>query len=299
MIRNLGVVALLAALLGPGGERFALQANATLSVSHEARSLQPGEILFLTVKSFHRLKNVAGKAAARQFLFSGDAEGRRWIGLYGIDLDAALGPSTIQIQGIAPDGRTVQTEYVIEIRGKQFPTRRLTVDEKFVNPPPEVLDRISAETKLVQALFQKTTPERLWTGPFVAPVNAPLGSPFGLRSVFNNQPRSPHSGTDFRAPAGTPIRAPNAGIVVLAADLYYAGNSVIIDHGHGLYSYFAHLSRFDVEEGARVRTGDVVGRVGATGRVTGAHLHWSVRLAGARVDPISLLEVTGGKSPEK
>lgn len=299
MVRHFGALVLCAVLLGAGGEWSLSQANATLSVSHEARSLQPGEVLLITVRSSHRLTRVSGQAYGRQFLFYGDADGRVWNGLLGIDLDAPAGQSKIQIQGTMPDGRPVQTGHAIAIRDKQFPTRRLTVDEKFVNPPPEAMERINAESRLLQALFQIATPERMWDGPFVAPVSAPLGSPFGLRSIFNNQPRSPHAGTDFRAPSGTPIKAPNAGVVVLAADLYYAGNTVILDHGHGLYSYFAHLSRFDVTDGARVRTGTVIGRVGATGRVTGAHLHWSVRLAGARVDPMALLEVMGGKPPAK
>ena len=135
------------------------------------------------------------------------------------------------------------------------------------------------------------TDERLWSGGFLRPVPGDSTSSFGRRSVFNGQPRSPHSGTDFRGAEGTRITAPNAGIVVLAADLYFSGNVVIIDHGWGLYSYFAHLSSIAVEDGIRVEQGDVVGDVGATGRVTGPHLHWTVRLNDARVDPLSLMQL--------
>ena len=121
----------------------------------------------------------------------------------------------------------------------------------------------------------------------------PANSAFGTRSILNGQPRSPHSGADFRSAAGTPIKAPNAGRVVLAGDRYFTGNTVIIDHGLGLFSLFAHLSEVSVKEGDSVQSGEVVGKVGATGRVTGPHLHWSVRLSGARVDPLSLLAALG------
>ena len=115
----------------------------------------------------------------------------------------------------------------------------------------------------------------------------------GSRSIFNGQPRSPHSGADFLSPAGTPVAAPNAGRVVLADDLYYTGGTIVIDHGVGVISVFAHLSSIDVTEGTAVNVGDVVGKVGATGRVTGAHLHWTLRVGGTRVDPLSLLDLLG------
>jgi len=116
---------------------------------------------------------------------------------------------------------------------------------------------------------------------------------FGTRSIFNGVRRSPHSGTDFLSPAGTPIQAPNGGRVVLARNLYFTGNTLVIDHGLGLLSLFAHLSAFSVQEGDVVSTGQIVGNVGATGRVTGPHLHWAVRANGSRVDALSLLAVLG------
>jgi murein DD-endopeptidase MepM/ murein hydrolase activator NlpD len=120
-------------------------------------------------------------------------------------------------------------------------------------------------------------------------------SAFGTRSIFNGLPRTAHGGADFLSAAGTPVHAPNAGQVVLARDLYFSGNTVIIDHGAGLFSMLAHLSTIDVREGDRAANDQVVGRVGATGRVTGPHLHWAVRVANARVDPLSLLALLGRK----
>jgi murein DD-endopeptidase MepM/ murein hydrolase activator NlpD len=127
----------------------------------------------------------------------------------------------------------------------------------------------------------------------VRPVPQEANSSFGTRSIFNGTPRNAHGGADFMSPAGTPIHAPNAGRVVIARDLYFSGNTVVIDHGLGLFSTLAHLSAFDVHEGDRVSAGQIVGRVGATGRVTGPHLHWAVRVGSARVDPLSVLSVLG------
>ena len=125
------------------------------------------------------------------------------------------------------------------------------------------------------------------------PVPGKAVSRFGSRSVFNGQPRAPHGGADFISSEGTPVLAPGAGRVLLAHDLYFSGNTVVIDHGLGLFSLLAHLSAFDVREGELVTEGQTVGRVGATGRVTGPHLHWAVRAGGARVDPLSVLALLG------
>ena len=122
-------------------------------------------------------------------------------------------------------------------------------------------------------------------------------SRFGTRSIYNGSARSAHGGADFLSPSGTPVQAPNAGRVAIARDLYFTGNTVVIDHGLGLFSMLAHLSAIDAREGDSVSAGQVVGRVGATGRVTGPHLHWAVRAAGARVDPLAVLALLGSEKP--
>src|SRR5207237_2671212 len=133
---------------------------------------------------------------------------------------------------------------------------------------------------------------------FVPPVPSTVASHFGARSIFNGQVRSPHSGADFPSPTGAPVAAPNAGRVVLARDLYFSGNTVVLDHGLGLFSPLAHLSVIDVREDDRVVAGQEVGKVGATGRVTGPHLHWAVRVDGARVDPLAVLAMLGRETPQ-
>src|SRR5262249_16210579 len=141
--------------------------------------------------------------------------------------------------------------------------------------------------------LDRVTPERLWSMPFVRPVQDPANSRFGTRSIFNGEARSPHGGTDFLSPLGTPVKSPNAARVLPARELYFTGNTVIIDHGLGVVSMLAHLSRIDVREGDTVSAGQILGLVGATGRVTGPHLHWALRVSRARVDPLSALAVVG------
>jgi murein DD-endopeptidase MepM/ murein hydrolase activator NlpD len=272
-------------------------AESRIKVSRRARALQPGEVLLLRAESDKPLDRLRAEAFGREFPMFPESSGLRWTGLVGIDLETAAGRYPLRIRGAGPGGEAVYWEEELLVRAKQFPVRRLTVDERFVSPPPEVLTRIREEAEKVRAVFAQVTPRRFWSGPFRAPVPGPVISEFGKRSVYNGQPRSPHAGTDFRAAAGTPVRAPNAGRVALAAELYYSGKTVIVDHGFGLYSYFGHLSAVSVREGAMVAAGDVVGRVGATGLATGPHLHWSVRLAGTRVDPMSLLNLFAPRGP--
>lgn len=268
---------------------------AGLKITHYERSLQPGEVVLLTVESPRPLQDVEAVAFGKRFPFYSGSKPEVWHGLIGIDPESRAGRCRVRVLTTGVDGTSSQDDYLLEIKSKVFPTRRLSVDERYVTPPKEVEERIRAEARRVEGIFSAPTSRRLWQGPFIVPVPAPASSGFGRRTVFNEQPRSPHWGTDFDAGPGTPIKAPNSGRVVLASDLYFSGNAVIIDHGQGLYSYLAHMSEISVREGADVQTGEVVGKVGATGRVTGPHLHWSVRLSGIRVDPLSLVAALAGK----
>lgn len=255
-----------------------------------AREFAPGEIVLLSVRPSVPLSSLSVEAFDRIF-YGFPTQDDRWNVLIGVDLETVAGRYRALVVGLRPSGERAQAEQWLEIQSKEFPTRRLTVEPRFVTPPESELRRIREESALVSKLFARQTPERLWEGAFLRPVPGTETSGFGRRSIFNEQPRSPHTGADFRAAEGTPIASPNAGIVILVRDLYYAGNTVMIDHGMGLISYFAHLSRFEVSEGQHLKPGDVIGRVGATGRVTGPHLHWTLRLNETRVDPVSLLEV--------
>jgi murein DD-endopeptidase MepM/ murein hydrolase activator NlpD len=205
--------------------------------------------------------------------------GKTWKDLIGIDL--ATRPGTYPMSSGA----------TLRVLPKQFPVRRLTVAPEFVTPPPEALAQIAEDNKKTSAIWRRMTP-RKWSGAFLLPVDDTATSSFGTRSFFNGQPRSPHTGTDFLSPSGRPVRAANHGVVVLAEPLYFTGNTVIVDYGDGLYSLFAHLSELRAREGDTVEPDTVVGLVGATGRVTGPHLHWGVKLQGANVDPLTLVAAT-------
>lgn len=261
-----------------------------LTLDHYARSLQPGEVVLLRVSAPGSVSGLSGEAFGKPLSFFQSDSGQ-WMALAGIDLEAGVGKHSVHAEAVEENGDSLQASLELEVAPKQFPTRRLTVDSKYVDPPADTLQRIQRESRKLRRIFAAVTSQRLWQGAFRRPVPGQANSSFGKRSILNGKPRSPHSGTDFQAALGTPIQSPNRGAVVLAEDLYFSGNTVILDHGQGLYSYFAHLSEIKVEEGQKVSSGDLLGLVGATGRVTGPHLHWSVRLNGARVDPLALMEV--------
>lgn len=221
-----------------------------------------------------------------------------WRALVGIDLGIAPRRYVVAIEASGGSQPATST-YRLQVAARTFPTRRLRVADNFVNPPKSELARISRETQELAALWNTSAPEPLWKEPFVRPVPGAANSAFGTRSFFNGQLRSRHSGGDFVGATGTPVQAPGGGRVVMAADLYFSGNTVVIDHGAGLFSLLAHLSEMSVQAGDRVEAGHLVGRVGATGRVTGPHLHWAVRVNGGRVDPLSMLALLGSDSPAK
>jgi murein DD-endopeptidase MepM/ murein hydrolase activator NlpD len=260
-------------------------------VAVTARSVQPGELVVLTMTTAAPVDRLAVRAFERD-VPSFRLDDRTWRVIIGIDLDVKPGRYSVAIQPGSPLDQASATHALV-VAPKDFPTRRLTVDDAFVNPPAAVTKRIEEEAVRLGRLWRSSAAERLWTDAFVRPVNEPANSRFGSRSILNGQPRSPHGGADFASPSGTPVRSPNAGRVVLAGDLYYTGGTVVIDHGLGLVSLFAHLSRVDVKEGEAVARGAILGAVGATGRVTGPHLHWTLRANGARVDPLSLIAVLG------
>jgi murein DD-endopeptidase MepM/ murein hydrolase activator NlpD len=267
-----------------------------LTFTYKARALQPGEVLLIVARAGKPLKSLHAEAFDRKFPAFIRKEGKTWTILVGIDLDTRPGSYALTLSGTCVNGRKLTAQKNLKVIAKKFPTRTLAVDEKFVTPPKEVLTRIEKESAQVNAIFAAVASEKFWTGPFSVPVPGRVISAFGKRNVYNGKPRSPHSGVDFRGATGTPIRAPNAGKIVLAQNLYYSGNTVIIDHGLGLYSYLGHMSAISVAVGDNVAVGDIVGKVGATGRVTGPHLHWTVRLDQARVDPLSLIRIL--KSPQ-
>jgi len=224
--------------------------------------------------------------------------GAAWVAVVGVDLDAKPGTHIAERTLRYDDGRSRDASETVTVTAKQFPTTKLTVEDRYVELSAEDAARASRETQETDAIYATLTDESYWTEPFVAPIEgAKDGRNFGHRRVFNGQPRAPHSGADLRADVGTPVYAANRGRVVLAKDLFFSGNAVFIDHGLGLYTIYLHLSKIEVTPGAIVERGQRLGLAGATGRVTGPHLHWGVRIAEARVDPFSLLKLEAAPEP--
>lgn len=209
--------------------------------------------------------------------------GSRWQAFIGLPLSARVGEQQVDISG-RPLGFT--------ITDKAYPTQPLKVAPKFVNPDPSDADRIAREQALMQAAFARFSEPLPGQLLMRQPTPGPLSSSFGLRRVFNGEARNPHSGLDIAAPTGTPVIAPLPGKVVVTGDFYYNGNTVILDHGGGLLTLFCHLDQIDVRTDQLLEAGAPLGRVGATGRVTGAHLHFSVSLNGARINPALFLRAS-------
>lgn len=263
-------------------------------VAVTARAVQPGEVVRVDVTcrcdaAPSRVRTPAGDIALFRVSPASDNGTIHWQALFGLDLETA--PGVYPLAVYAPERHAPLRTLDLRVIAKTFATRQLRVAPSFVEPGAAHLERIAREATALEALFRSMTPW-LWDGPFVAPVAARPTSNFDTRSVFNGQPRAPHTGVDFSSAAGAPVVAPGAGRIVLADDLFFTGNTVVIDHGSGLFSLLAHLSVVTVAQDDIVERGVLVGRVGATGRATGPHLHWSVRLNVARVDPLSLLFAT-------
>jgi len=247
-----------------------------------------GDILEVEVGGADLLA-VDGRLGKERIYFQPSQNGA-YSALVGVDVEAK--PTTVKLllHALTSGGGQKQSQIPLKIKAKAFHKESFKVPPSFDQMSPETLAEIRREQAAFARAFADTAPQRFWDLPFLRPVpQEASASSFGSRRTINGVPRAPHSGTDLSAPAGTEVVATNHGKVVLVGNFFFAGGSVVIDHGGGLYSMYFHLSEFKVEEGAMVRRGDVVALSGGTGRVTGAHLHWGVRLNNTRVDPLVLL----------
>ena len=209
--------------------------------------------------------------------------GDRWLAAVGIPLDAEPGERSIRVN--------TARDVVFEVREHAYSEQRLTVkNKKYVSPDEAELERIGRERRIIDAALGHWRDVDVDGLALAAPVDGPRSSSFGLRRFFNDQPRAPHKGMDIAASEGTVIAAPGKGIVAATGDYFFNGKTVIIDHGQGFVTMYCHLSRIGVNEGQHLETGDPIGAVGATGRVTGPHLHFGTYLNGTAVDPALLLQ---------
>lgn len=211
-------------------------------------------------------------------------------GLVGVDMQAAPGASPMEVKVVRDGGTVLLSRFTVEVTAVDFPEQRIEgVPDAQVNLSKGDLARANREKADVNHLWESGAETPLWHDGWVLPVAAEASGRFGHRRVFNGEPRRPHNGEDFPAAEGTPVKAPNRGIVRLAGDRFFGGNTVFLEHGGGLFTFYMHLSEIDVHDGQEVEAGDVIGRVGATGRATGPHLHWGGRLTNARINPVWLV----------
>jgi murein DD-endopeptidase MepM/ murein hydrolase activator NlpD len=209
----------------------------------------------------------------------------QWLAVVGLPLTITAGPASVSVQ--ADDTTDVRLEFAVV--NKQYAVQSLKVAPSKVDLSPEDLERSQKDTDRIHAALATYTPQPPATLRLLQPVPGVRSSSYGLRRIFNNEPRNPHSGMDIAAPTGTPIETAADGRVLDAADLFFTGNTVIVDHGAGLITMYCHLSKIDVKIGDELKRGTVLGKVGATGRVTGPHLHWAVALNQTFVDPALFL----------
>jgi Peptidase family M23 len=247
-----------------------------------------GDVAWILVKDVAEAATVEGSVDGKPMTFFPYGGGHA--ALFGIDLDMKPGTHAWRIGVVEPGREPRIAQGSVKIVRRDFHVERLTVPNTMVDLDPETERRAVAESKQMATLYRTITPERLWRGKFTNPLGTTAaGGGFGARRIINGQPRSPHSGSDYSAPRGTPVVAVNAGKVALVAEFFFPGRLVILDHGLGLYTAYFHLDTIAVAEGERVERGQTLGTVGATGRATGPHLHFGAQVAGARVDPTTLL----------
>src|SRR5260370_13422887 len=290
-----------AALL-PAGARAKVASTCTpgTTLHMSAPASSQGGLLLIEVRSTKPLAEVSGKWEGRSIPFWGDSEGdRQRKGLLGVDLEKAPGEYELKITGQTASGDKISCSAQVAVRKGRFATEKLQVRKQFVEPSPEQIKRADEERQKMRDIFDRVTPERLWDGKFRIPLDgATTGSNFGKRRILNGNPGSPHSGVDLPGTTGTPVHAAQRGHVVLAEELFFAGNTVVVDHGLGIYTFYGHLSEIGVKVGDAVETGAGLGKVGATGRVTGPHLHWGLTVERARVNPLLIVKLLGSPSGE-
>jgi murein DD-endopeptidase MepM/ murein hydrolase activator NlpD len=288
-----------AALLPAGAmakNASACTAGSTLRLS--APESTQGSLLLIEVKSTKPMAEVQGDWDGRSIPFWAEvASDVQRKGLVGVDLEKAPGEYELKVTGQTASGERMSCSARVTVRRGRFATEKLQVGKQFVEPSPEQIKRADEERQRLRDIFDRVTPERLWDGKFRIPLDGvTTGSNFGRRRILNGNPGSPHGGVDIPGTTGTPVHATQRGRVALAEELFFAGNTVVVDHGLGIYTLYGHLSEIGVKVGDALEAGAVLGKVGATGRVTGPHLHWGLTVERARVNPLQLVSLLGNPS---
>ncbi len=262
-----------------------------IRVESYPKRVKQGDVLLLRVSGPDSLRSAYGEFHGERLPMAFVKETATYEGLIGIDMNTLPGRYEAKVFATDEKGRLYRSFFSLRVERVDFGTEALSLPPSMVDLDAKTLERVDREARRLEALFRTFREERLWEGSFVRPVEGEVVTGFGVNRVINRKRRSRHTGVDLRAEEGTSVLATNRGRVILVDELFFSGKSVILDHGWGLYSMYFHLSEVLVKEGEGVPKGGVLGRVGSTGRSSGPHLHWGVRLRGARVDPLSLLRI--------
>ena len=281
--------ALILLLTGTISLTAARAATAFKSVAWMPQDLQSGSVCLIEVQMEGSPAKLSGKWMGHDVTFFQGRDSQTWYGLAGIDVESLPGTYPLDVVATMQDGKVIGLSRDIRVGPSNYKTVSLRVPDRFVKPDAASLRQIESDKQAKSIAFSHQIPAPEWSGDFLAPVGFMVSDSFGTRRVFNGKLASVHRGLDFRVKSGSPVLAANSGEVVLAREMFYEGNCVIIDHGEGFMTLYMHLSRFEVAEGQRVTKGQEIGLSGATGRATGPHLHMGVRWEGAYLDPASLL----------
>jgi murein DD-endopeptidase MepM/ murein hydrolase activator NlpD len=289
-----------AALFLAGQFAIAAEVPGFRNIATAPALLANGSPFLLTVAPAVKVSEVKGSWMGKEISFfrgRGKPDGDVWYALAGVDVETAPGAYELTVDAIATDGQRLHRVVPLSIGAAKYRTGALTVAPNFVEPDAATQKEIAADKELKDRIFARSADSPEWSGDFAKPVNAAATDSFGTRRTFNGKLASIHRGMDFRAPSGTPVAAANSGTVVLAQKLFYEGNCVVIDHGQGFMTLYMHLSRIDVASGDIVRKGQHLGLSGATGRVTGPHLHFAARWRDAYLDPAGLFRLNLAERP--
>jgi len=260
------------------------------AISWQPVTLVSGSPVLFEISAPPGTTSIAASWLNHEIAFS-RGSGKLWYALAGVSLETAPGSYTLVVSGTVAGGKKIQISRKIKIGRAVYPTVKVKVAKQFTEPSAEQLSAIAADKEIKQKTFSAVTPERQWSGAFVAPATAGISDVFGTARVFNGEVQSRHQGLDFAVPSGTPIHAVNKGTVILARPMFFEGNCIVLDHGQGLLSLYLHLSEFRVQEGDEVAAGQLIALSGGTGRASGPHLHLAIRWQGAYLNPAMLLKI--------
>ena len=260
---------------------------ASMTISVDDAAPEQGAVLVVTASTQAPVEKLVVIWKGASWPMRNIAPGK-YAALIGIDLAASPGPSPLVVEQTAAGAR-IRREETVHVVEKAFPVQRLTLPEKMVEFDKATQKRIEEERRALLDRFSRVSLPVLWTLPFHPPVDDYRPKSFGVRREINGKLRAPHTGVDIGLPAGTPVHAIADGVTALAQEQFLGGRTVVLDHGGGVISMYMHLQSYRVEEGRRVTRGEIIGAVGSTGRSTGPHLHFGVRVSGSRVDPSLLL----------